>query len=140
MEKFELIFGTVVIIVFSLLTIFVVFCQYMDYKSDEADRKAECVRSLYRNIDEIWDCKSLLRVTTNGVIVEAPDNNNDIDVYKYAYEHFGIYFMACLGKGCDPNLMYDFYYYDKKEKMVCKIHATFKDFINKYENLIKKYS
>ena len=138
MEKFELIFGTVVITVFSLLLIFIVFCQYMDYKSDEKDRKAECIKSLDRTVNEILDCNVLMRITMNCVI--RAGSGDDVDAYKYAYEHFGIYFVGNVNRLADLSYMYEFYYYDKREKMVCKIHATLKDFIDKYENLIKKYS
>lgn len=137
MEKFELTFGIVTITVFSLLLILVVFFQYMDYKSDEADCKAECVRSLYRTVNEILDCNVLMRIKTDCVI--RAGSGDDVDVYKYAYEHFGIYFVGNASQLGDLSYMYDFYYYDKSEKRVCMIHATFKDFINKYKNLIKKY-
>lgn len=135
MGNIELIVGTVVITVFSLLLIFIVFCQYMDYKSDEADRKAEYVKSLYVSVNEASGYNVLIRITTNCVIPEGSG-----DAYKYAYEHFGIYFVGNASKLEDSSYMYDFCYYDKREKMVCKIHTTFNDFINKYENLIKKYS
>lgn len=138
MEKFELIFGTVVIIVFSLLTIFVVFCQYMDYKSDEADRKAQCIRSLYRTVNEILDCNVLMKIKTDCVI--RAGSGDDVDAYKYANEHFGIYFVGNASQLGDSSYMYNFYYYDKDEKRVCKVHSTLKDFINKNGNLIKKYS
>ena len=138
MEKFEIIVGTVVITVFSLLLIFIVFCQYMDYKSDEADRKAECIKILDRTVNEILDCNVLMRIKMDCVI--RAGSGDDVDAYKYAYEHFGIYFVGNVNRLADLSYMYDFYYYDKREKMVCKIHATFKDFIDKYENLIKKYS
>ena len=131
----EFIFGIVTIIVFSLLLILIIFFQYLVYKSDEADRKAECVRSLYRTVEEALNCNVLMRITINYVISEGSG-----DAYKYAYEHFGIYFVANASQLGDSSYMYDFYYYDKSEKMVCKVHATFKDFINKYKNLIKKYS
>ena len=135
MENFELIFGIVAIIIFSLLLILIVFFQYMDYKSDGADRKAEYVNSLHVTVNKASDYNVLMRITTNCVINEGLG-----DAYKYAHEHFGIYFVGNASKLEDSSYMYDFCYYDKREKMVCKIHATFNDFINKYENLIKKYS
>lgn len=138
MEKIEIIVGTVTIIVFSLLTILVIFFQYMDYKSDEKDRKAQCIRSLYRTVNEILDCNVLMKIKTDCVI--RAGSGDDVNAYNYAYEHFGVYFVGNASQLGDSSYMYDFYYYDKDEKRVCKIHATFKDFINKYGNLIKKYS
>ena len=135
MDKIEFIFGIVTITVFSLLLILIIFFQYMDYKSDEADRKKEYVKSLYVTVNEASGRNVLMRITTNCVINEGLG-----DAYKYAHEHFGIYFVGNASKFEDSSYMYDFYYYDKREQMICKIHATFKDFINKYENLIKKYS
>lgn len=98
--------------------------------TDESCKERECI--------SLEDYKTLMRLSEDGVT--AIDSDLPESLEEYAYHHYGIYFVGCLGRVSDSSTYYDFYYYDNDYDKVVRIHATFEKFLSENKYLIKNYS